>query len=71
MIELFESEPSEIHDTVLRKWKDLGPLDLMSLISQKKIKFNEKVDITEEIGILNCANRKYNYFGQTNESGHI
>ena len=71
MIELFESQPDEIHEVVLRKWKDLGPLDLLGLISQKKIKFDEKVEITQEIGILNCANKKYNYFGQINESGHI
>jgi hypothetical protein len=45
MIEIFETEPTNIHENVLIKWKELGPIDLQELINIKKIKFNEKIDI--------------------------
>ena len=45
MIEIFETEPTNTHDSVLIKWKELGPFDLQELINTKKIKFSEKIDI--------------------------
>ena len=45
MQEIFNREPVNVSQTVLNKWKELGPFDVIAAFNQGQIKFDPNLEI--------------------------
>ena len=62
---LFETPPRKVSKEAFKRWLKLGSFDI------EKLKINENCKVVGELGQTDCANKKYDFWCQTDEAGYL